>query len=473
MKFNDNVEFMGKDFLLENEAARRLYHEHAAIMPICDYHSHLDPVEIAYNTQFDNLTQLWLKGDHYKWRAMRCAGVAEQRITGDVSDRERFQAWAETVPDCLGNPLYHWTHLELKKPLGIDNILLSAQTAEEIWHLSKQRLATPQLSAQGILERFNVRTICTTDDPVDSLETHQRHAKANTGPTMLPTFRADAVLKIEQPAFVDYLATLEVASGVTIQRFDDLLAALYQRLEHFESLGCCLSDHSLEKPVFVEPPAAYELDRILDRRKRGNELSSGDVHGFTTAVLLWLGKEYARRGWVMQLHIGALRDLSQRGRRDIGANSGFDAIGDITYAEPLAALLDALDSQHQLPRTVLYNLNPRDNEMLAGLAGSFQGDGIPGKVQFGAAWWFNDQRDGMERQLTTQMQFGLLRHFVGMLTDSRSLLSFSRHEYFRRIFCQMLGTQMTRGELPNDIDRVGELVRAVCYHNVQRYLFER
>ena len=471
--FNDTIEFMGNDFLLENEAARRLYHEYAAIMPICDYHSHLDPVEIANNIQFDNLTQLWLKGDHYKWRAMRCAGIAEQRITGDVSDRERFQAWAETVPDCLGNPLYHWTHLELKKPLGIDNLLLSPQTAEEVWHLSQQRLATPQLSAQGILERFNVRTVCTTDDPVDSLETHRQHAQANTGPTMLPTFRADAVLKIEQPAFVDYLATLEAASGVTIQRFDDLLAALFQRLEHFASLGCCLSDHSLEKPVFVAPPSSQQLDRILDSRKRGKELSHDDAHGFTTAVLLWLGKEYARRGWVMQLHIGALRDVSQRGRRDIGANSGFDAIGDTTYAEPLAALLDALDSEHQLPRTVLYNLNPRDNEMLAGLAGSFQGDGIPGKVQFGAAWWFNDQRDGMERQLTTQMQFGLLRHFVGMLTDSRSLLSFSRHDYFRRIFCQMLGAQMARGELPNDIDRVGELVRAVCYHNVQRYLFER
>lgn len=318
-----------------------------------------------------------------------------------------------------------------------------------------------------------MRTICTTDDPVDSLETHQRHAQADTGPTMLPTFRADAVLKIEQPTFVDYLATLEVASGVTIMRFDDLLAALFQRLEHFASLGCCLSDHSLEKPVFVAPPSPQELDRILDSRMRGKELSHDEAHGFTTAVLLWLGKEYARRGWVMQLHIGALRDLSQRGRREIGANSGFDAIGDITYAEPLAALLDALDSERQLPRTVLYNLNPRDNEMLAGLAGSFQGDGIPGKVQFGAAWWFNDQRDGMERQLTTQMQFGLLRHFVGMLTDSRSLLSFSRHDYFRRIFCQMLGAQMARGELPNDIDRVGELVRAVCYHNVQRYLFER
>lgn len=473
MKFNDHIEFIGADFLLENEAARRLYHDHAAVMPICDYHSHLDPLEIVNDVQFDNLTQLWLKGDHYKWRAMRCAGVAEQRITGNVSDRERFQAWAETVPDCLGNPLYHWTHLELREPLGINDVLLSAETAEEVWQTSQQRLATPQLSAQGILKRFNVRTICTTDDPTDSLADHQRHATSGAGPTMLPTFRADLVLKIEQPGFIDYLAKLEAASGLTIQRFDDLLAALYQRLEHFEGAGCCLSDHSLEKPVFVVPPAAHELDRILERRKGGEALSSDDAHGFTTAVLLWLGKEYARRGWVMQLHIGALRDLSQRGRRDIGANSGFDAIGDTTYVEPLAALLDALDQEHQLPRTVLYNLNPRDNEMLAGLAGSFQGDGIPGKVQFGAAWWFNDQRDGMERQLTTQMQFGLLRHFVGMLTDSRSLLSFSRHDYFRRIFCQMLGAQMMRGELPRDVDRVGEMVRAVCYDNVQRYLFER
>lgn len=473
MVLNKEVEFMGEDFLLETEAARRLYHEHAALMPICDYHSHLSPVEISHNVQFDNLTQLWLKGDHYKWRAMRYAGIAEERITGNVSDRERFQAWAETVPDCLGNPLYHWTHLELKKPLGIDKVLLSADTAEEVWSESQRRLAMPQLSAQGMLERFNVRTLCTTDDPIDSLIDHQAHAKSGSGPKMLPTFRADAILKIEQSGFVDYLVKLEATSGVTIHRFDDVLAALYQRLEHFEAAGCCLSDHSLEKPVFVEPPGAHELDRILERKKRGDTLSADDAHGFTTAVLLWLGKEYARRGWVMQLHIGALRDLSQRGRREIGANSGFDAIGDINYAEPLAAILDALDSQHQLPRTVLYNLNPRDNEMLAALAGSFQGDGIPGKVQFGAAWWFNDQRDGIERQLTAQMQFGLLRHFVGMLTDSRSLLSFSRHEYFRRIFCQMLGTQMHRGELPNDIDKVGELVRAVCYDNVQRYLFER
>lgn len=473
MTFNDKIEFMGPDFLLENEAARRLYHEHAADMPICDYHSHLSPVEIAHNVQFDNLTELWLKGDHYKWRAMRCAGIDERRITGDVDDRERFQAWAETVPDCLGNPLFHWTHLELRHPLGIENTLLSPATAEEIWTTARERLATPALHAQGILERFNVQTVCTTDDPVDTLDEHRRHAEAGAGPTMLPTFRADAVLKIEQPGFGDYLAQLEAATGVSIRRFDDLLAALSQRLDYFADHGCCLSDHSLEKPVFVSPPGTAELDLLLDRRRRGETLDSDESGGFTTAVLLWLGREYARRGWVMQLHLGALRSLSQRGLAEIGPNSGFDAIGDVTYAEPLAAILDALDRDRALPRTVVYNLNPRDNEMLASLVGSFQGDGIPGKVQFGAAWWFNDQRDGIERQLTTQMQFGLLRHFVGMLTDSRSLLSFSRHDYFRRIFCQMLGEQMQRGELPNDLDRIGHLVRAVCYDNVQRYLFER
>nr|WP_163502287.1 glucuronate isomerase [Halomonas socia] len=473
MTFNDRLDFMGPDFLLENAPARRLYHEHAAAMPICDYHSHLSPKEIADDVRFDNLAELWLKGDHYKWRAMRCAGIEERRITGDMSDRERFQAWAETVPDCLGNPLYHWTHLELRHPLGIENLLLSPATADEIWTTARERLATPSLSAQGILERYNVRTVCTTDDPVDSLALHARHAESGAMPAMLPTFRADAVLKIEQPGFADYLGELERASGVAIRGYDDLLAALYQRLEHFAAHGCCLSDHSLEKPVFVPPPSVAELDRMIERRRRGKTLSGDENAAFTTAVLLWLGREYARRGWVMQLHLGALRSLSQRGLAEIGANSGFDAIGDVTYAEPLAAILDALDRDRALPRTVVYNLNPRDNEMLAGLVGSFQGDGIPGKLQFGAAWWFNDQRDGIERQLVTQMNFGLLRHFVGMLTDSRSLLSFSRHDYFRRIFCQMLGAQMLRGELPNDPDRIGELVRAVCYDNVQRYLFER
>lgn len=466
-------EFIGVDFLLENALAKRLYHEHAAQMPICDYHSHLSPGQIAANHRFDNLSELWLDGDHYKWRAMRWAGIDERYITGDATPRERFQAWAETVPDCLGNPLYHWTHLELRDPLGIDNMLLSPDTAENVWAAARERLATPQLSAQGILKRFDVRTVCTTDDPCDSLQAHRRHAQRGASLALLPTFRPDTVLKIEQPEFSSYLSRLEAASGVEIRRYDDLLAALSQRLEHFAKHGCCLSDHSLEIPRFVASPSSAELDRLLDRRRRGEVLCADQAAGFTSALLLWLGREYARRGWVMQLHLGALRNVSRRGLSEIGPNSGFDAIGDVTYAEPLAALLDALDRDRQLPRTVLYNLNPRDNEMLASLAGSFRSDGIPGKVQFGAAWWFNDQRDGIERQLTTQMQFGLLRHFVGMLTDSRSLLSFSRHDYFRRILCQMLGEQIRRGELPNDVDRVGQLVRAVCHDNVQRYLFER
>lgn len=473
MSFSDKQDYMGPDFLLENEAAKRLYHDHAAVMPICDYHSHLSPQEIADNQRFDNLTELWLNGDHYKWRAMRFAGIDEQRITGDLDARERFQAWAETVPDCLGNPLYHWTHLELRHPLGIENTLLSPTTAEEIWTRGRERLATPQLHAQGILDSFKVRAVCTTDDPCDSLEAHRRHAQSDSRLALLPTFRPDTVLKIEQSDFPDYLSRLESISGVTIRGYDDLLAALHQRLEYFAASGCCLSDHSLEKPAFTRPPTTAELDRMIDRRRRGETLGAAEASGFTTAVLLWLGRQYAERGWVMQLHLGAQRNVSQRGLTEIGPNSGFDAIGSVDYGEPLAALLDALDSVNALPRTVLYNLNPRDNEMLASLVGCFQGDGIPGKVQFGAAWWFNDQRDGIERQLTTQMQYGLLRHFVGMLTDSRSLLSFSRHDYFRRIFCNMLGRQMADGELPNDPDRIGELVRAVCYDNVQRYLFDR
>lgn len=473
MTFTDKLDFMGPDFLLESTAAERLYHDHASAMPICDYHSHLSPQEIADNQQFDNLTELWLNGDHYKWRAMRFAGIDEQRITGDPSARERFQAWAETVPDCLGNPLYHWTHLELRHPLGIKNTLLSPATAEEVWTLGRERLASPGLRAQGILDRFNVTTVCTTDDPCDTLGAHRRHAQSDSRLQLLPTFRPDTVLKIEQPGFADYLSSLEAASGITIQRYDDLLAALHQRLDYFAAAGCCLADHSLEKPTFAPPPATTELDQMIDRRRRGETLDGNEATGFTTALLLWLGRQYAKRGWVMQLHLGAHRNVSQRGLAKIGINSGFDAIGGVEYSESLAAILDALDRDNALPRTVIYNLNPRDNEMLASLTGCFQGDGIPGKVQFGAAWWFNDQRDGIERQLTTQMQFGLLRHFVGMLTDSRSLLSFSRHDYFRRIFCNMLGQQMTRGELPNDPDRIGNLVRAVCYDNVQRYLFER
>lgn len=473
MSFNDKLDFLGPDFLLENEAAKRLYHDHASVMPICDYHSHLSPLEIADNRQFDNLTELWLNGDHYKWRAMRFAGIEERRITGDLSARERFQAWAETMPDCLGNPLYHWTHLELRHPLGIENTLLSPATAEEIWTHGRERLATPQLRAQGILDSFNVSTICTTDDPCDMLEAHRRHAQGDSQLDLLPTFRPDTVLKINQPSFADYLAHLEAASGITIQGYDDLLAALHQRLEYFAAAGCCLADHSLEKPAFSPPPATTELDQMIDRRRRGELLDGSEATGFTTALLLWFGRQYAQRGWVMQLHLGAQRNVSQRGLAMIGINSGFDAIGGVEYGEPLAAILDALDRENSLPRTVLYNLNPRDNEMIASLVGCFQSDGIPGKVQFGAAWWFNDQRDGIERQLTTQMQFGLLGHFVGMLTDSRSLLSFSRHDYFRRILCNMLGQQMARGELPNDPDRIGNLVRAVCYDNVRRYLFER
>ncbi|WP_108127310.1 glucuronate isomerase [Saccharospirillum mangrovi] len=465
--------FIGPDFLLGNAAARRLYHDHAAGMPICDYHSHLDPVEIADNQAFDNLTQLWLRGDHYKWRAMRIAGIAEQRITGDIDARERFQAWAETVPDCLGNPLYHWTHLELRFPLGIDDVLLSPQTADDIWQRSRAALATPELKPQGILQQFQVRQLCTTDDPLDDLAKHRQHAQAGQGPLMLPTFRPDTIYKPEHPDFANYVSRLESVSGVPIQGFDDVLSALHQRLDFFAANGCCLSDHSLEIPVFQTPPSSAELDRILDAARRGETLSSDDRAGFTTAVLLWLGQQYAERGWVMQLHLGAQRNLSQRGERTVGINSGFDAIGDVNYAQPLAQLMDALDRTNQLPRTVLYNLNPRDNEMLAALAGSFQSDGIAGKIQFGAAWWFNDQRDGIERQLTAQMQFGLLRHAVGMLTDSRSLLSFSRHDYYRRILCNRLGQLMSDGELPNDLDRVGELVRAVCYDNVQRYLFDR
>lgn len=463
--------FLCEDFLLNNEIARRLYHDYAAAMPIYDYHCHLNPREIAENRQFDNLGQIWLEGDHYKWRGMRSAGISESLITGrETSHYEKYQAWAKTVPMTLGNPLYHWTHLELRRPFGITGKLFSPVTSEAIWHEANEKLAHPQFSARGIMQQMNVHMVGTTDDPTDSLEYHQQIAQDDTfNIEVRPSWRPDRAFKIELDGFIDYIAKLGQSADIEICRFSDLLSALELRLNHFDKLGCVASDHGIEVLRYAPIPDESTLDTILQNRLHGKPLDELSIAQFSTAVIVWLGKQYAKRNWVMQLHIGALRNNNSRMFTLLGADSGFDSIGDNPVAYPLSRLLDEMDKSNELPRTILYCLNPRDNEVLATMIGNFQGGGIAGKIQFGSGWWFNDQKDGMLRQLEQLSQLGLLSQFVGMLTDSRSFLSYTRHEYFRRILCNMLGTWAINGEVPNDEAMLGQLVKNICFNNAANY----
>jgi len=458
--------FPGENFLLRSEPARRLYFEHAAAQPIYDYHSHLDPAAIADNRRFENLTRIWLDGDHYKWRAMRAAGVPERLITGDANDRERFRAFAAVVPQCLGNPLYHWTHMELDRPLGLGGTLLGPDTADEIWERACERLALPDCSARGILAAFDVRMIGTTDDPIDTLAAHAALAReTDPGIEVLPTWRADLLFKPEQPAFNGWIGALARAADVEIGRYADLLEALGRRLDHFAAHGCRSADHGFDRFDFRADDGA--ADALFARRLSGQALSADETVALRSALAVWLGREYARRGWVMQLHIGAQRDNNSRMLARLGPNSGFDSIGDLSYAGPLARFLDTLDREEALPKTILYGLNPRDNEMLATMAGNFPGDGVAAKVQLGSAWWFNDQQDGILRQLTSVANMGLLARFVGMLTDSRSLLSFSRHDYFRRILCDFIGGWVEHGEAPADYALLGGMVEDICSRNTK------
>ncbi|WP_421505143.1 glucuronate isomerase [Erwinia rhapontici] len=461
--------FMSEDFLLDSEFARRLYHDYAADQPIFDYHCHLPPQQIAENYRFNNLYDIWLKGDHYKWRAMRANGVLEALCTGDASDRAKFDAWARTVPDTIGNPLYHWTHLELRRPFGITDTLLSPATADTIWHQCNEMLAQDAFSARGIMQQMNVKMVGTTDDPVDDLRHHRALAVEGSFTTkVLPSWRPDKAFNIEAEGFVDYLQTLSAVANVDITRFDDLRRALKVRLDHFAAHGCKVSDHALDVVLYGEADDAT-LDGILARRLTGSLLQESEVAQFKTAVLVWLGAEYAKRGWVQQYHIGALRNNNRRQLLLLGPDVGFDSINDRPLAEPLSRLLDAQNRDNALPKTILYCLNPRDNEVLATMAGNFQGEGQPGKMQFGSAWWFNDQKDGMERQMTQLAQMGLLSRFVGMLTDSRSFLSYTRHEYFRRLLCQMIGRWVEKGEAPGDIALLGDMVQNICFNNARDY----
>lgn len=461
--------FLGPDFLLDTDMARWLYHECAANQPIIDYHSHLPPAEIAEDRQFENMAQIWLGGDHYKWRAMRWHGIDERRITGDADDWAKFEAWAETVPRTLGNPLYHWTHLELARPFGITDRQLAPDTAESIWHEANAMLGQPECSARGLMRQMNVRLVGTTDDPVDDLAHHAVIANdASIDTQVLPSFRPDKCFQLAAPDYADYLRQLGAAADVEIRDMASLYKALTRRLDHFERHGCCIADHGMDRVVFREVGEA-ELNTILARRLDGEIPSQADQDAFMTAVLLFVGREYHARGWVQQYHMGPLRNNSTRGFKHIGVNAGFDSINDQPIAEPLCRLLDALDREASLPRTVLYCVNSAHYEVLSAMAGSFQGDGIAGKIQVGSAWWFNDQLDGMNNQITKLAQIGQLSHFVGMLTDSRSFLSFTRHEYFRRLLCQIVGRWAAAGHVPNDEALLGALVRDICFANARDY----
>ncbi|WP_038185698.1 glucuronate isomerase [Vibrio rhizosphaerae] len=466
--------FMDEDFLLKTETARRLYHEYASHQPIYDYHCHLSPAEVASDRQFDNLTQIWLAGDHYKWRAMRSAGIAEQQITGNASDYDKYLAWAATVPQTLGNPLYHWTHLELRRPFGITHTLLGPQTAQSVWEQCNEQLATPAFSARGIMQQMNVVMVGTTDDPIDSLKHHQTIAQdRDFDVAVCPSWRPDKVFKIEQDGFADYIHKLGEVADINIEHFSDLQNALDKRLAHFDAHGCRAADHGIDTMRYAPIPDEKVLDRLLTRRCNGETLSELECAQFSTAVLVWLGQRYAALGWVMQYHIGAQRNNNSRMFTRLGPDSGFDSIGDRPFAFELAHLLDEMDQLNALPRTILYCLNPRDNEMMATMIGNFQGGGIAGKIQFGSGWWFNDQKDGMQRQIEQLSQLGLLSQFVGMLTDSRSFLSYTRHEYFRRILCNMLGNWVENGEMPNDFSLLGPMVENICFGNAKRYFEAR
>ncbi|MCW5911923.1 MAG: glucuronate isomerase [Cyclobacteriaceae bacterium] len=460
--------FIKPDFLLQSQQAITLYEKCAAPSAIVDYHNHLSPKDIAENRQFNNLSEIWLEGDHYKWRAMRINGVPEEYCTGARDPYEKFLAWSKTVPHTLRNPLYHWTHLELKNYFNV-NELLSEHTARAIYDHASAQLQQPEFRVQALLTRMNVAVVGTTDDPADSLEYHVRFAESTAGFKMVPTFRPDKSYTTHDAlAYNQYLDTLGRVAGVTIQSLDDLLQALKMRVDFFDSLGCRASDHGLEF-LYFEEDALIKAAGIFKKVRKGDNLSVSEQQTLRSAVLLELSKWYHEREWAQQFHLGAIRNNNARMMKTLGPDTGFDSIGDFAQAKHMALYFNALDTTNQLARTIIYNLNPADNEVFATMLGNFSDGSIPGKMQWGSGWWFLDQKEGMEKQLNALSNMGLLSRFVGMVTDSRSFLSFPRHEYFRRILCNMLGEDMKNGSVPNDLELAGELVKQVCYHNAMRY----
>lgn len=458
--------FMDKDFLLETETAKTLYHDYAAAMPIIDYHCHLSPQEIAEDKQYENITQVWLYGDHYKWRAMRSAGVDERYITGDASDYDKFLAWARVMPQCIGNPLYHWTHLELQRFFGITTPL-NEQSAPQIWEETKEKLKT--LSARKLIAMSNVTAVCTTDDPADDLRYHKAIAADSAFQTAVyPTFRPDKAVNIGAADFGEYLKTLGAAAGVEITDIKTLEAALMQRIAYFAEQGCRLSDHAFETVPYVEEQL-QAVNEILRTRLSGGTLTERQEDAYKTHLMLFMGREFAKRGWVMQLHMGAMRNNNTRMFQKLGPDTGFDSIYDGQLAGGLSRFLDALDAADSLPKTILYTLNPVFNEVLGTMIGNFQNSDAPGKLQFGTAWWFCDHRDGMQQQMRALSSLGVLAKFVGMLTDSRSFLSYPRHEYFRRILCNLIGNWVENGEYPADMTALGGMVQDISYNNAKAY----
>ncbi len=458
-------EFLGKDFLLDSDTAEKLYYNYAAVMPIYDFHCHLNPKEIYEDKRYRSITEVWLGGDHYKWRLMRQFGIDEKYITGDGSDEEKFRAYAKTMAYAIGNPIYEWTHLELRRFFGIETVL-TPETADEIYEKANAKLG--ELTARKLIKMSNVRALCTTDDPVDTLEYHILIAEDDSfDVTIRPSFRPDKGMKIDQATFLPWIDDLGRVVGYPIDSFKTLKKALLQRAYFFDKVGCVCSDHGLDTFEYM-PATDEECEIIFKKALCGENLSSEEIEKYKGSLLIALGKIYNELGWVQQYHIGALRNNSERNFKKLGPDTGYDAIGDGNYAPKLSAVLNALDKTDELPKTVLYCLNPRDNEVLAAMMNCFQG-GAPGKIQFGSGWWFNDQKDGMQRQMEALMQVGLISQFVGMLTDSRSFLSYTRHEYFRRILCSKLGALVEAGAYPADIDFVGHIVEDICFNNAWKY----
>lgn len=461
-------EFMGKDFLLTTDTAAKLYHEYAAEMPVLDYHCHISPEEIAKDRKFENITQLWLGGDHYKWRQMRSNGVEEKYITGDAPDREKFQKWAETLEKAIGNPLYHWSHLELQRYFGYYGAL-NSDTAEEVWNLCCEKLKDGSLSARTLMKQSGVTLICTTDDPADNLKWHKMLAEDESFDIqVLPAWRPDLAMKIEKPEFAQYMERLGESAGVKISSFADMKTALKKRMEFFNEMGCRASDHGLDYVMYV-PASDEEVEKIFTKAVNGGNVTKEEELKYKTAFMIFAGKEYHRLGWAMQLHYGCKRDNDVRRYKQLGADTGFDCIDTYTPSAQLSELLNAFSETGELPKTILYSLNPNDNAVIGTIIGCFQDAGAAGKIQHGSAWWFNDHKAGMTEQMTSLANLGLLGNFIGMLTDSRSFLSYTRHEYFRRILCELIGGWVENGEYPADMKRLGRMVQDISYNNAVRY----
>jgi len=460
--------FLDENFLLESKTAEKLYHNHAKLLPVIDYHSHLPPDEIEEDKIYDNLTQIWLKGDHYKWRAMRANGIPEDFITGKASDEEKFIKWAETVPFTLRNPLYHWTHMELKSYFGITE-LLNPENADIIYEETKHKLSTSDFSVRNLLRRMNVEVVCTTDDPADSLDHHSKIHDTEFEIKVLPTWRPDKAMAVEHvKEYNSYLDRLASVADTDIQSLDNLVDALQKRHDFFDDTGCRLSDHGIET-FYAEDYSESELKNIFLKIRQGNDLSTGEILKFKSGMLIMLAEMDFEKGWIQQFHIGALRNNNSRMVQELGPDTGYDSIGDFEIARPMSRFLDRLESMKKLTKTIVYNLNPRDNEVLATMIYNFNDGSVPGKMQFGSGWWFLDQKDGIEKQLNALSNLGLLSRFIGMLTDSRSFLSYPRHDYFRRILCNVIGNDVENGELPNEPQLIEQLVENICYYNAKSY----